>query len=59
EAIIIMHRAGLRVTEIPVTMAQRTTGVSSITPLRSAYYMTKVILAILINLLRAPALSNS
>ncbi|MEM6280850.1 MAG: glycosyltransferase family 2 protein [Chloroflexota bacterium] len=59
EAIIIMHRAGLRVTEIPVTMAQRTTGVSSITPLRSAYYMTKVILAILINLLRAPALSGS
>lgn len=55
EAIIILQRAGLRIHEIPVTMSQRTAGVSSLTPLRSAYYMTKVILAILINLLRAPA----
>jgi len=54
EAIIILHRAGLRLCEVPVRMAQRETGRSSITPLRSAYYMTKVILAILVNLLRAP-----
>lgn len=58
EAIIILHRAGLKIREIPVTMQQRQGGVSSITPLRSAYYMTKVILAILINLLRAPALQK-
>lgn len=55
EAVIILHRAGLRLHEIPVQMRQRDTGRSSITPLRSGYYMTKVILAILINLLRAPA----
>jgi len=58
EAIIIFQRAGLHITEIPVTMSQRTTGVSSITPLRSAYYMTKVVLSILINLLRAPAVTQ-
>lgn len=58
EAIIILHRAGLRVCETSIQMRPRETGVSSITPLRSAYYMTKVILAILINLLRAPAVST-
>ncbi|NDJ60840.1 MAG: glycosyltransferase family 2 protein [Chloroflexi bacterium] len=52
EAIVMMHRAGLRVHEIPVTMRQRLGGTSSITPLRSAYYMIKVILAIFITLLR-------
>jgi glycosyltransferase involved in cell wall biosynthesis len=58
EAIIILHRAGLRLCEIAVQMSPRETGVSSITFLRGGYYMTKVILAILINLLRAPALSS-
>src|SRR5215207_6569262 len=52
EAIVLLHRAGLRVREIPVTMAARQGGRSSITPLRSGYYMLKVILAILISLLR-------
>ena len=59
EAIIIFQRAGLTIHEIPITMSQRLAGVSSITPLRSAYYMTKVILSILINLLRAPAVPQS
>jgi len=59
EAIIIFQRAGLVIHEIPITMSQRLAGVSSITPLRSAYYMTKVILSILINLLRAPAVPQS
>ncbi len=52
EAIVLLHRAGLRVCEIPVQMHKRQAGQSSITPLRSAYYMVKVILAILINMLR-------
>lgn len=52
EAIVLMHRAGLSMCEIPVTMTAREHGQSSITPIRSAYYMVKVILAILINLLR-------
>lgn len=59
EAIPLLHRAGLRVCEIPVTMNPRYGGKSSITPLRSAYYMIKVILAILVGLLRkAPALEE-
>lgn len=52
EAIVILHRAGLRICEIPVTMRAREVGKSSITPTRSLYYMVKVILAILIGLLR-------
>lgn len=53
EAIVLLHRAGLKIREIPVTMNPRYGGRSSITPFRSAYYMIKVILAILIGLLRA------
>lgn len=53
EAIVTLHRAGLRIVEIPVTMHPRQGGRSSITSLRSAYYMAKVTLAILIGLLRA------
>jgi hypothetical protein len=54
EAIALLHRAGLRVREIPATMKPRYGGRSSITPLRSIYYMIKVNLAILIGLLRKP-----
>ena len=52
----LAHRAGLRIREIPVTMKPRLGGRSSITSLRSVYYMSKVILAILIDLLRPAAL---
>jgi len=54
EAIVILHRSGLRQMEIPVRMIPRQHGNSSITPVRSVYYMMKVTLAILINLLRRP-----
>lgn len=56
ESIVIFHRAGIRIVEIAVTMQPRYGGRSSITRLRSAYYMVKVTLAILIGLLR-PALA--
>jgi hypothetical protein len=52
EAIPFLHRAGLTIREIPVTMNPRYGGISSITPLKSGYYMLKVIMAILIGLLR-------
>jgi glycosyltransferase involved in cell wall biosynthesis len=60
EAVVMLHRAGLRFREIPVTMLPRTAGQSSITPLLSLYYMFKVILAILVGLLRpAPAVNGN
>ena len=54
----MLHRAGLRQVEAPAKMMPRQHGDSSITPLRSIYYMLKVILAILINLLRRPRTSS-
>jgi glycosyltransferase involved in cell wall biosynthesis len=48
EAHILMHKAGLKVVEIPVVMRPRQAGVSSIDALRSIYYMFKVSLATLI-----------
>ncbi len=54
EAILILHRGGLRQMEAPARMIPRQHGRSSITAGRSVYYMIKVILAILINLLRRP-----
>lgn len=54
EAILILHRGGLRQMETPARMIPRQHGRSSITAGRSVYYMIKVILAILINLLRRP-----
>lgn len=52
ESIVILHRAGLKLREVPVTMEARKGGQSSITMFRSVYYMVKVILAILVGLLR-------
>ena len=48
EAVILAKRNGLRIVEVPVTMRQRSTGRSSITPLRSLYYMARVTLAVLV-----------
>jgi glycosyltransferase involved in cell wall biosynthesis len=60
ESIVLLHRAGLKLREIPVEMKERTGGQSSITPVRSAYYMAKVTLAILVGLLRpAPIIDLS
>ena len=51
---IIAHRAGLRIVEVPVQMRERQAGRSSITPVRSAYYMLKVLLAVAMLMLRRP-----
>jgi hypothetical protein len=48
EAIALARRAGLRVTEIPVRMHERTHGESSITAARTLYYLVKVSLALLL-----------
>lgn len=52
ESLFWCVRNGLTVGEIPVAMRQRTTGQSSIQSLRTAYYMIKVTLAILIDRVR-------
>jgi glycosyltransferase involved in cell wall biosynthesis len=52
EALVLLHKVGLRMMEVPVTMRERTGGKSSITPVRSAYYMTKVLMAIFIDLMK-------
>ncbi len=46
EAIVMAAREGMDIVEIPVIMRQRSAGSSSITPIRSGYYMVKVLLAI-------------
>lgn len=48
EAIILAHRGSLRITEVAVDMRHRDSGRSSITPIRSLYYMVKVTLAVLV-----------
>lgn len=53
ESIVLFVRAGLRVREVPVTMSPRDAGHSSIRTARSAYYMVKVLLAVVVGLLRA------
>jgi glycosyltransferase involved in cell wall biosynthesis len=52
ESLVLLHRAGLAIGEVPVVMRDRTGGRSSITPIRSAYYMIKVLLAVFIDLLK-------
>jgi glycosyltransferase involved in cell wall biosynthesis len=52
EATLMVHRHELRLVEVPVAMRGRETGRSSITPIRSVYYMIKVLLAILVTLFR-------
>lgn len=54
QSLVIASRLGHRVVEVPVQMRTRNRGVSSITPLRSAYYMVKVLLATGVEALRHP-----
>jgi len=55
EVLLVLHRAGFRMIEVPVVMAERQAGRSSITAIRTLYYLFKVTLAITIGLFRAPA----
>lgn len=52
ETLVLLLRAGFRVTEVPCRFRDRVGGRSSITPARSAYYVVKVLLAIFIGLFR-------
>jgi hypothetical protein len=52
EATVMVFRHRLRLREVPVSMREREGGRSSITTLRSIYYMVKVLLAIFVGLFR-------
>lgn len=49
EAILAAGLSGFQIAEVPVQMRERQGGVSSINPVRGAYYMIKVSLALLIS----------
>jgi glycosyltransferase involved in cell wall biosynthesis len=56
EATVMVAKHRLRLVEVPVTMRERAAGRSSITAVRSVYYMAKVLLAIFVNVFRRNAL---
>ncbi|HET7043433.1 MAG TPA: glycosyltransferase family 2 protein [Gaiellaceae bacterium] len=55
EATVMVFRHELRLVEVPVSMREREHGRSSITALRSIYYMIKVLLALFVGLFRRKA----
>ena len=52
EALILAHKKGLRIEEVPARIDPRAAGKSSITTTRAVYYMVKVLLAIFVDLLK-------
>ena len=58
EATVMVFRHRLRLIEVPVSMRERGGGRSSITALRSIYYMVKVLLAIFVGLFRRHVIPN-
>ena len=52
EAIILLYKWGMTVAEVSVNMKRRPAGASSITFLKSIYYMIKVTMAILLDMVR-------
>lgn len=49
---ILIHHRNFRITEIPITLMRRERGRSSITPLKSVYYMYKVLFSLFVSILR-------
>lgn len=52
EALILAHKKGLRIVEVPSEIGPRTHGRSSITVSEAVYYMVKVLLAIFVDLMK-------
>ncbi|MDP4180102.1 MAG: glycosyltransferase family 2 protein [Bacillota bacterium] len=57
DVLIRLHKKKFKVMEVPVEMKERQGGTSSITPLKSIYYVIKVSIVLLINSIRTGALS--
>ncbi|OGP79265.1 MAG: glycosyl transferase family 2 [Deltaproteobacteria bacterium RBG_16_49_23] len=54
EVVVLLHQCHLKMVEVPVGMSERYSGESSITKLRSIYYMVKVLLAIFVDYFKKP-----
>lgn len=52
ETLVVLQRKAFQFLEVPCRMHPRTTGRSSITPLKSVYYIVHVLLGVLINVLK-------
>ena len=52
EALVVLQRKAFRFEEVPCKMRPRTTGRSSITALRSIYYIVHVLLGVFVNVLK-------
>jgi glycosyltransferase involved in cell wall biosynthesis len=56
EVVILLHQCRLKMGEVSVGMSKRYSGESSITKIRSIYYMVKVLLAIFVDCFKKPPL---
>ena len=56
EALVVLQRKAFRFTEEPCRFHPRRTGKSSITPMKSFYYIVHVLLGVFVNVLRLPRL---
>ena len=56
EALVVLQRKAFRFEETPCRFHPRKAGTSSITPLKSIYYIVHVLLGVFINVLRLPRL---
>ena len=56
EVVILLHQCHLKMQEVPVGMSERYSGESSITKIKSIYYMVKVLLAIFVDCFKKPPL---
>jgi glycosyltransferase involved in cell wall biosynthesis len=54
ETLVVLQRKAFRFEEVPCRFHPRKTGKSSITPLKSIYYIVHVLLGVFINVLRLP-----
>jgi len=54
EVVLLLHRAGFKIDEFPVRMRQRKTGQSSISILGGAFYVAKVSVCLLLDMVRQP-----
>lgn len=54
EVIVLLHKAGYRIAELPVRMRQRKSGQSSISLLAGIFYIIKVTTCLLLDMVREP-----